>query len=507
MSRAGMLAAAVFAALTTIAASGSAVEFEVNSSADPGDGVCDGTCTLRDAILAANAAGGSRAITFDPDVFPHAPANPIVLASELPYLVGSKLRIDGSGAHVRVDASAAGAGVSALVVHSGDGQPLSDVVVRRIALLGADGFGLAVCAGSFLAFCEESLSKLRIEKVGSFANAAAGIILVGQSLSGVTVSDNTAAENGFHGIRVQASDELSKAALVGNSLPHNDGAGLFVTTEGVASKVKIVENQVQRSQGVGIWLRADAMQGISVASNRVAESGEAGIRVGSEATSKLTVVDNAISDSGQDGILLELEGSSSKVRVERNRVTVSFGEAGLLVRTTTLSKGKIARNTASQSAGSGIGLHCLDEASGVAIEGNVALDNDAAGLFAIASQASKKTRLARNTADGNGGAGIHIRVSQASVEANAVRGNNIGIRVDDPVADASVRKNRAFGNERAGIIVLQGTTGVRVESNAAWGNAWGALPFADLAENTIAGCVASWQKNDFGSATDPSCIR
>jgi CSLREA domain-containing protein len=43
-----------------------AADFVINSSADPGDGVCDATeCTLREAIAAANSNGQADTITFD----------------------------------------------------------------------------------------------------------------------------------------------------------------------------------------------------------------------------------------------------------------------------------------------------------------------------------------------------------------------------------------------------------------------------------------------------------
>jgi trimeric autotransporter adhesin len=39
--------------------------FIVNNTDDPGDGICDSVCTLREAIDAANANPGADAITFD----------------------------------------------------------------------------------------------------------------------------------------------------------------------------------------------------------------------------------------------------------------------------------------------------------------------------------------------------------------------------------------------------------------------------------------------------------
>lgn len=66
----------------------------INSAGDPGDGVCDGTCALRDAIIAANAAGALTDIQFDTALF--APAQTINLASALPNLTG-KMNLAGPG--------------------------------------------------------------------------------------------------------------------------------------------------------------------------------------------------------------------------------------------------------------------------------------------------------------------------------------------------------------------------------------------------------------------------
>ncbi len=64
----------------------------VNQSDDAGDGVCgDGTCTLRDAVLAANAEPDANTITFD------LAAHTIYLSSALPDLA-SGMTIQGPGA-------------------------------------------------------------------------------------------------------------------------------------------------------------------------------------------------------------------------------------------------------------------------------------------------------------------------------------------------------------------------------------------------------------------------
>jgi CSLREA domain-containing protein len=63
--------------------------FTVNSDLDPGDGVCDGTCTLRDAIIFANASPGHDSIVFNPNTVPDA-IYVIELSSLLPSIDGSQ---------------------------------------------------------------------------------------------------------------------------------------------------------------------------------------------------------------------------------------------------------------------------------------------------------------------------------------------------------------------------------------------------------------------------------
>ena len=47
-----------------VGATAAGAVFTVNSAAEPGDGTCDATCTLRDAVDDANAAAGDDRIEF-----------------------------------------------------------------------------------------------------------------------------------------------------------------------------------------------------------------------------------------------------------------------------------------------------------------------------------------------------------------------------------------------------------------------------------------------------------
>jgi CSLREA domain-containing protein len=78
-----------FSACFTVTGSGET--FVVNSAADPGDGTCDGTCTLRDAIIDANATPTADTITFAIGTG----AQVILPLTELPAIT-SPVTIDGT---------------------------------------------------------------------------------------------------------------------------------------------------------------------------------------------------------------------------------------------------------------------------------------------------------------------------------------------------------------------------------------------------------------------------
>jgi CSLREA domain-containing protein len=67
----------------------------VTTNADPGDGTCDATCSLRAAIIAANADGGADIIHFDNDYT-------ITLASPMPN-ISESLTIDGETNSIVID--------------------------------------------------------------------------------------------------------------------------------------------------------------------------------------------------------------------------------------------------------------------------------------------------------------------------------------------------------------------------------------------------------------------
>jgi predicted outer membrane repeat protein len=86
-----VIAAAAVGPAIAFAPAAQAATFEVNSKLDNGDGTCDATCTIRDAVLTANLDAASDTITFRPGL-----SGTIVLtAGSLP--VDSAMSIEGPG--------------------------------------------------------------------------------------------------------------------------------------------------------------------------------------------------------------------------------------------------------------------------------------------------------------------------------------------------------------------------------------------------------------------------
>ncbi len=175
----------------------------VNSTADPGDGVCDATCTLRDAITAANANGpGLNDVIFDNTVFNT--ARTITLSNVLPD-IASSLTINGPGANlltVRRDPNAA----TFRIFNVADG------ITSGVALTGMTIVGGNAGPGTFGG--------------GIFSRS-------NLALTGVHVTGNTAATGG--GVHQGSADGVFTNCTFSNNASTNaqgDGGGVFFQGDG-----------------------------------------------------------------------------------------------------------------------------------------------------------------------------------------------------------------------------------------------------------------------------------
>ena len=147
--RASRLAAIVLVLLTVYAAvsfawlhlsreaSAGGTTYTVTLTGDAGDGTCDATCTLRDALLAVSGSQGNTVAFMLPGC-PGTPANCVISpTSALTPISQLGTRIDGTTQPgyngtpiVVIDGSSVGAGIDGLAI-TGDLVEVSGVVIRE----------------------------------------------------------------------------------------------------------------------------------------------------------------------------------------------------------------------------------------------------------------------------------------------------------------------------------------------------------------------------------------
>ena len=126
--------------------------FTVTSVDDPGNGICDSTCTLREAIVAANATGSATAIDEIRFNIPGAGPHTIILGTALPALTQS-VTIDGysqPGASVNTDAT----GVGTNAVLKIEIRPATLNNLNFAAIAGPSATNLTLRGLSFVGFFE-----------------------------------------------------------------------------------------------------------------------------------------------------------------------------------------------------------------------------------------------------------------------------------------------------------------------------------------------------------------
>ncbi len=261
--------------------------FVVNSAADPGDGTCDATCTLRDAVDDANAAAGDDRIEFAIG----SGAQTISLASGLPFVTdpvvidattqpgyaGTPLiQLDGADAGPSTpgfEITAGGSTVRGFSItnfswdgvkmHDGDGNTVEDNylgVFQDGGELGGAGNGTYGVLADF----GSSANVIRRNVIGANGFGAggpySGIGIWHEAADNVVEGNNVGlAPTGAalpNAIGVIVADTTG-AHLSANTIAHNAGTGVVVF--GAASGNRIVGNSIFANGGLGIDLGFDGV--------------------------------------------------------------------------------------------------------------------------------------------------------------------------------------------------------------------------------------------------------
>lgn len=254
--------------------------FTVNSAADPGDGTCDATCTLRDAIIAANAsATGSDLIAFSSNF--NIPQT-INLQTALPDITKA-VTINGPGANlltVRRSFNAAtdfriftitggitnGVAISGMAISNGwvsdlgggissfSSLTLTNLHITGNTALSGGGVHLESADGVFIGCTFSSNSVVGLGGAIYFRGDGDHTLRIANN----TISGNFAAQGGSilngNGTSSTSRLEVANSTITNNSFTINGGGIFNITTVAGASATSTIRNSIVAvNNGFNFW--------------------------------------------------------------------------------------------------------------------------------------------------------------------------------------------------------------------------------------------------------------
>src|SRR3990172_11194283 len=315
-----------------------AAKFTVNSTADPGDGVCSASeCTLREAISAANAGPGADTINFDPGVFGPGTITPAI---PLPPLTNAGITIDGSGAAVTVDGSLLNPGIAfegvfnvlapaaafkgftignapnfgILVVPAG---PVTSLSVTNMTIGADKQYGVSV-------FSDSDIRNVAVR--GSIISGTGGVSISGGRNSGISITNNVslsasplAEAVGIFGGRNSGVSVAGNGPINGEVFIHSLGdSNSHISIRGNSHISGSVVFSAPRNEGLsiggnesiggrGVAVLGDNNSGISIRDNESITGGGvsvSGISGASSSNSDISVSDNGVITGGDTGVVI-----------------------------------------------------------------------------------------------------------------------------------------------------------------------------------------------------------
>ena len=460
------LACCAFALL--VCASAAAATFTVNSSADtvdavPGNGACadaGANCTLRAAVMEANALAGADTIAFTTAM--------TIRSGNL--VVSTPVTIDGRTAAgyagtpvVRLltnpelisafdmllfQPGSEGSVVDSLIIassYSAEVRTQSAVTIRR-CYLGAVTGAVDEVGASTGVFVESGTATIENSVIGGNGtgirvDSAASIdgCIIGLRPDGTTPAPNT-------GVGIRAGRTVSIGESARNVISANGSHGITFGTPNVAGAARIVGNYIG-TDATGLLARGNGEHGV------VAYSDGGEIR------------GNVISGNAQHGVYGDANARSVTIRgniiglgANGNTVIANGGNGVHLQAGTCVVGGTAAadRNVISGNGGAGVyagisgvattilGNYIGTDATGMLPRGNggAGVENDNSNALQIGARYAypgDPAAMQGNVISANGGPGVRVSGQYASAR---LIGNIIGLGADGLLA---------MGNERAGV--------------------------------------------------------
>jgi len=403
---AGAAGAAVMGVMSTTPA-GALTTFEVNQTTDAGDGTCDATCTLRDAVENATADADTSEIVFASNV-----TGSIVLTSgHLEVDTGGDLRVTGPGASVvTVDGNANGN-----IFYSDGGFGDYTLSISGLTLTNADEGN----DGGAIEFYDDgggtqSLVLTNMVITGNTAGDDGGGIQFytdgDLTIINSTITGNTAGNDGG-GIQFYGGNDLTitNSTISGNTAS-DDGGGLYFYGSGdlTITNSTITGNTGASGEGGGIGF--DRGNDLTITNSTISgnTAGTDGGGIKFDRGDVLTITNSTISGntSGRKGGGLYLDGDGvmtiTNSTIAGNTAADTGGGIAVRGGGITLLQSTISGNTA---GGFGDGLYLRSPNSdpvgliGSIISANGEFDIDTNSTISVTST---------NSLLGTNGAGITI---------------------------------------------------------------------------------------------------
>ena len=350
---------------------------------DPGDGSCDATCSLRDAITLANA-NPNHTIAFDIAGCP--PACTISVASGLPDITGTGTHIDGT-----TEPNYAG---TPIVIVDGTQAPeyglspfADNVVIEGLIVQNFPAGGIN---GAFIEKAGRRVENNIIRNNGTYGVTVGG--------AGYAVVDNVIQGNGSTGVGAAFAGNPTNLLVDGNEITGNGGYGVF----SAFLNTTITDNVISGNGQSGIQSQGDGVT--TITGNTVTDNVERGIYASGDT---IEVRDNTATGNGSTGLLGVGPGTVTGNVITGNGFGFPpdadpglelGGQAGMVVR----------RNEITGNAGQGVAVFNSDNTIGGASpeESNQISGNGGSGVFVQAGEEGNS--LLGNSIHDNGGLGIDL---------------------------------------------------------------------------------------------------
>ncbi len=437
----------------------SALTFTVNSTDDggdinPGDGVCDdgtGDCTLRAALMEANASAGKNEIAFDiPGPGPHSiqPASALPLIFD-PVIIDGTTEPEFAGTPIiELDGSLAGSTTSGLSIFSGN-STVSGLVINRFTDHGISlqGSGGNVIEGNFI------------------GTDVAGTIGLGNGLYGVFIAaaDNNTIGGTTAGARNLISGNNERGIWIWNS-SNNTISGNYIGTDSTGT---MALGNVEHGIVIGTGSQFNIIGGTTEGErNIISGNGNTGIAMWNPGTSNNTISGNYIGTDVTGTVALGGQSWAGVFIVDE----ASFNTIG----GTTVEE----RNIISGNNGAGITISDSGTTANIVI-GNY-IGTDATGTNSI----------------GNDGIGVLI----FDASNNIIGGTMDGAR---NIISANLERGvRIEGNNAQGNLMLGNYIGTDVTGMVAFPNLFGGIAIRNGASNNIIGGTETGARNVISGNND-----